>query len=93
MQVQRLARASLRKGVRPISVSQSLQFSQGRHTLLRSYSSHYSKDATTIVENNPFLNISKEVKEAIADNRPVVALESAIYTHGFSIIVIFLFLV
>ena len=32
--------------------------------------------------NNPFLSISPEVKQALADNRPVVALESTIISHG-----------
>lgn len=78
MQAQRLSRASLRKWGRSTKLSQSLQWSQGRYTLSRNYSSHYSKDATIVIEDNPFLNISREVKEAIENNRPVVALESAI---------------
>ena len=32
--------------------------------------------------NKPFLSISPEVKQALADNRPVVALESTIISHG-----------
>lgn len=37
------------------------------------------------VKTNPssFVKISEEVKQALNDNRPVVALESTIYTHGF----------
>jgi len=31
---------------------------------------------------NPYLSISDEVRKAIADNRPVVALESTIISHG-----------
>jgi pseudouridine-5'-phosphate glycosidase/pseudouridine kinase len=30
-----------------------------------------------------FFKVSEEVKQALAENRPVVALESTIYTHGF----------
>ena len=30
-----------------------------------------------------FFKVSEEVKQAIAENRPVVALETTIYTHGF----------
>ena len=30
-----------------------------------------------------YIQISEEVKQAIAEKRPVVALESTIYTHGF----------
>ncbi|KAL8867547.1 MAG: hypothetical protein Q9174_005594 [Haloplaca sp. 1 TL-2023] len=32
---------------------------------------------------NPFLRISDEVQEAVQSKKPVVALESTIYTHGF----------
>lgn len=32
---------------------------------------------------NPFLKISEEVQEALQANKPVVALETTIYTHGF----------
>ncbi len=31
---------------------------------------------------NPYLNVSEEVRAAIVDNRPVVALESTIISHG-----------
>src|SRR5690242_20525444 len=31
---------------------------------------------------NPFLTIHPEVKEALANNKPVVALESTIISHG-----------
>ncbi|KAF2102325.1 IdgA domain protein [Rhizodiscina lignyota] len=37
----------------------------------------------TIAPDNPFLVISEEIREAIHSNRPVVALETTIYTHGF----------
>lgn len=33
--------------------------------------------------NNRFLQVSEEVQQALSENRPVVALESTIYTHGF----------
>ncbi|KAI5271163.1 IdgA domain protein [Aureobasidium subglaciale] len=33
--------------------------------------------------NSPYLKVSEEVQQAIHENRPVVALESTIYTHGF----------
>ncbi|CAD0107668.1 unnamed protein product [Aureobasidium uvarum] len=33
---------------------------------------------------NPYLKVSEEVQQAIHENRPVVALESTIYTHGWS---------
>ncbi|EER39237.1 IdgA domain-containing protein [Histoplasma capsulatum H143] len=34
-------------------------------------------------EINKFLKISEEVQDAVASSRPVVALETTIYTHGF----------
>ncbi|TAQ87679.1 hypothetical protein B7494_g3973 [Chlorociboria aeruginascens] len=34
-------------------------------------------------KNYPFIEVSKEVHDAVSENRPVVALESTIYTHGF----------
>ena len=33
-------------------------------------------------KNNPFVAVSDEIRAAIDEGRPVVALESAIYTHG-----------
>jgi pseudouridine-5'-phosphate glycosidase/pseudouridine kinase len=33
--------------------------------------------------NSRFLQVSEEVQQALSENRPVVALESTIYTHGF----------
>ncbi|KAF4554709.1 Indigoidine synthase A-like protein [Elsinoe fawcettii] len=32
---------------------------------------------------SPFFKVSEEVQQALAERRPVVALETAIYTHGF----------
>ncbi|RMY52406.1 hypothetical protein D0865_05810 [Hortaea werneckii] len=37
----------------------------------------------SLATNSPFLSISEEVQQAISERRPVVALESTIYTHGF----------
>ncbi|RMZ27967.1 hypothetical protein D0859_07961 [Hortaea werneckii] len=37
----------------------------------------------SLTTKSPFLNISEEVQQAISERRPVVALESTIYTHGF----------
>ncbi|KAI7618693.1 hypothetical protein KC319_g19084, partial [Hortaea werneckii] len=49
-------------------------------SLRRSQTLIQSRRLTT---NSPFLNISEEVQQAISERRPVVALESTIYTHGF----------
>ena len=35
-----------------------------------------------IGQGNPFIRISEEVREAIESKKPVVALETTIYTHG-----------
>lgn len=32
--------------------------------------------------NNGFFRVSEEVREALHSNKPVVALETTIYTHG-----------
>lgn len=42
---------------------------------------HISNKASEFV-NSKFFQVSEEVKDAIATGRPVVALESTIYTHG-----------
>lgn len=36
-----------------------------------------------IATDSRYLNISDEVRQAVSENKPVVALETAIYTHGF----------
>ena len=36
---------------------------------------------------NPYVIVSEEVREAVQHGRPVVALESTIYTHGTYILV------
>ena len=36
-----------------------------------------------IATNSRYLKVSEEVQQAISDRRPVVALETTIYTHGF----------
>ncbi|KEQ59424.1 IdgA domain protein [Aureobasidium melanogenum CBS 110374] len=39
--------------------------------------------ARKISSKSPYFRVSEEVQQAIHENRPVVALESTIYTHGF----------
>lgn len=36
----------------------------------------------TISTNNAFFKVSEEIQEALRNKRPVVALETTIYTHG-----------
>ncbi|EMC95867.1 hypothetical protein BAUCODRAFT_148731 [Baudoinia panamericana UAMH 10762] len=50
-----------------------------RSTFLRPY----RRAKCSISTSSRFLRISEEVQQAIAEKRPVVALESTIYTHGF----------
>ncbi|KAL8982285.1 MAG: hypothetical protein Q9177_005318 [Variospora cf. flavescens] len=38
---------------------------------------------STRIPKNPFLQIADEIQEAVHSNKPVVALETTIYTHGF----------
>ena len=42
----------------------------------------YSHTAPNPLMNSSFVKISEEVQDALKANRPVVALESAIWTHG-----------
>ncbi|OAX84948.1 hypothetical protein ACJ72_00673 [Emergomyces africanus] len=50
-------------------------------TQLRYRSFHGQKQQ--YIEANKFLKVSEEVQDAVASSRPVVALETTIYTHGF----------
>ncbi|KAL9021473.1 MAG: hypothetical protein Q9185_001370 [Variospora sp. 1 TL-2023] len=44
--------------------------------------SHHAAFSTR-TPKNPFLQITDEIQEAVHSNKPVVALETTIYTHGF----------
>jgi pseudouridylate synthase / pseudouridine kinase len=37
----------------------------------------------SVLPDNPFFKISEEIREALHSRRPIVALETTIYTHGF----------
>ncbi|KAL9047299.1 MAG: hypothetical protein Q9214_000085 [Letrouitia sp. 1 TL-2023] len=43
----------------------------------------YSTSLPTLTGKSPFLQVADEIQEAISTNKPVVALETTIYTHGF----------
>lgn len=45
----------------------------------------YSTSLPTLTVQSPFLQIADEIQEAISTNKPVVALETTIYTHGSSL--------
>lgn len=42
----------------------------------------YGSVGTRHLTNNGFFRVSEEVREALHSNKPVVALETTIYTHG-----------
>jgi pseudouridine-5'-phosphate glycosidase len=44
---------------------------------------HFSK--STDIKLNEYIVLSPEVKEATANNRPIVALESTVISHGIQI--------
>ncbi|KAL8667468.1 MAG: hypothetical protein Q9202_000684 [Teloschistes flavicans] len=48
-----------------------------------SYCRGFGRKFSVRTSQNPFLRISDEIQEAIHSNKPVVALETTIYTHGF----------
>jgi pseudouridine-5'-phosphate glycosidase/pseudouridine kinase len=48
----------------------------------RLLSSRHISNRASGFANSKFFQVSEEVKDAIATGRPVVALESTIYTHG-----------
>lgn len=52
-------------------------------TLSRTISSRWRPFCRTVSSNSRFLQVSGEVQQAVAERRPVVALETTIYTHGF----------
>lgn len=61
---------------RPLPKSTCLSRLQTNQTL------HLSSASSATREVARFLTVSDEVQDAIATNKPVVALESTIYTHG-----------
>ena len=45
--------------------------------------SHYRNLSRCPIDlKNPFIKVSEEVREAVNQQKPVVALETTIYTHG-----------
>jgi len=58
-----------------------LQFSKSFKQFKKFSLRHQRRNITS---NNGFLRISEEVREALQTKRPVVALETTIYTHGWS---------
>ena len=63
----------------PSASLRRLNFSPGRSIV----AVHTHRHAhCNIGQGNPFINVSEEVREAIETRKPVVALETTIYTHG-----------
>ncbi|KAF1963533.1 hypothetical protein CC80DRAFT_433185 [Byssothecium circinans] len=55
----------------------------GRPQLPQNLSRSYVRLGRRHLTNNGFFRVSEEVREALHSNKPVVALETTIYTHGF----------
>jgi len=53
-----------------------------RRTGITPYSQTYARSRRFVHASKGLIHVSDEVREAIDDKRPVVALESTIYTHG-----------
>lgn len=54
----------------------------GRPQLYKSSLRAGSQSGRRQLTNNGFFRVSEEVREALHSNKPVVALETTIYTHG-----------
>lgn len=52
--------------------------------LQRSLQTHSGPSRIKVTPQNPFVQVSEEIRDAISKFTPVVALESTIYTHGAS---------
>ena len=76
-----MALRSLHRAVNaiPSALGCRLSFSPGRSIV----AVHTHRHAHfNVGQGNPFINVSEEVREAIENRKPVVALETTIYTHG-----------
>ena len=52
-------------------------------TVLSSVRRYHSRAYNCKIDpENPFIKVSQEVREAVENQKPVVALETTIYTHG-----------
>ncbi|KAH7410386.1 Indigoidine synthase A like protein-domain-containing protein [Phaeosphaeria sp. MPI-PUGE-AT-0046c] len=60
-----------------------LQRAAGRPRLLSRLNGSVSPYGRRHLTNNGFFSVSEEVREALHSKKPVVALETTIYTHGF----------
>jgi pseudouridine-5'-phosphate glycosidase/pseudouridine kinase len=49
---------------------------------IRFNSRRFISDKTSDFANSRFFQVSEEVRDAVATGKPVVALETTIYTHG-----------
>ena len=63
----------------PFASSRQLTFSPVRRIVAVRTHRHAH---CNVAQGNPFINVSEEVREAIETQKPVVALETTIYTHG-----------
>ena len=56
--------------------------SLGFHRVTRYIQTHGGPSWTKVLQQSPFVHVSEEVRDAVENTRPVVALETTIYTHG-----------
>lgn len=61
-----------------LSSCQSIVFSVRRSILPQNQRRAYCN----VGQGNPFIKVSEEVRDAVETQKPVVALETTIYTHG-----------
>ena len=76
-----MALGSFYRAVNALSLASSRQLSFS--PVKRAVAVHTHRHAhCNFSQGNPFINVSEEVREAIETQKPVVALETTIYTHG-----------
>ena len=65
-----------------ISIMRLLAKSIGRPRITAPYPAIATASGRRHLTNNGFFRVSEEVREALHSKKPVVALETTIYTHG-----------
>lgn len=61
-----------------LSSCQSIVFSVRRSILCQ----NQRRAHCNVSQGNPFIKVSEEVRDAVERQKPVVALETTLYTHG-----------
>lgn len=75
---------ALKESYRAVNALLSVSSSHLRCSPVRRFVAVYTYryNYCNVGQGNPFIKISEEVREAIETQKPVVALETTIYTHG-----------